>query len=60
MCNTAGELRPWLEGQNAFNLHRPVQKRFPRNPYSVINIMDVWECVLVDVQVNITLGSSIY
>jgi len=28
----------------------PVRKRFPRNPYTV-NIMEVWECGLVDVQV---------
>jgi len=40
---TAGEL--W-----AFTLHHPVRKRFPPNPYSVNNIMDVWECDLVDVQ----------
>ena len=47
---TAGELRVWLEAQNAYTLHRPVRKRFPRNPYSVNNIMDVWEYDLVDVQ----------
>ena len=27
-----------------------MKKRFPRNPYSVTNVMDVWECDLVDVQ----------
>jgi len=27
-----------------------VRKRFPRNPYTVNNINDVWECDLVDVQ----------
>jgi len=27
----------------------PVRKRFPRNPYSVDNIMDVWESDLIDV-----------
>ena len=31
-------------------LHRQVRKRFPRNPYSVTNVMDVWECDLVDVR----------
>ena len=36
------QLRAWLEE------HHPVRKRFPRNPYTV-NIMDVWECDLVDV-----------
>jgi transposase InsO family protein len=27
-----------------------VRKRIPRNPYSVNNILDVWECDLLDVQ----------
>jgi hypothetical protein len=27
-----------------------VRKRFPRNPYTVNNVNDVWECDLVDVQ----------
>jgi hypothetical protein len=45
-----GELREWLEAQDTYTLHRPVRKIFPRNPYTVNNIMDVWECDLVDVQ----------
>ena len=45
-----GELREWLEAQDAYTLHRPVRKRFPRNPYTVNNIMVVWECDLVDGQ----------
>ena len=43
-------VRTWLEKQDAYTLHRQVKKRFPRNPYSVTNVMDVWECDLVDVQ----------
>ena len=31
-------------------MHRPVRKRFPRNPYTVTNVMDVWECDLMDMQ----------
>ena len=27
-----------------------MRKRFPCNPYSVTNVMDVWECDLVDVR----------
>ena len=46
----AGDIRAWLEMQDAYTLHRQVRKRFPRNPYSVNNVMDVWECDLVDVQ----------
>ena len=48
----ARELRAWLEAQDAFPLHRPVRKRFPRSPYGVKNIMSVWECDLVDVQLH--------
>jgi transposase InsO family protein len=44
------KLKAWLESQEAFTSHRPVRKRFQRNPYSVTNTMDVWECDLVDLQ----------
>jgi len=42
-----GELREWLEALDAYTLHRPVRKRFHRNPYTVNNIMYVWEYGLV-------------
>ena len=45
-----GDLREWFEAQDTYTLYRPVQKRFLRNPYTVNNIMNVWECDLVDVQ----------
>ena len=35
-------LRAWLEKQDPYNLHRPIRRRFARNPYSVNNVMDVW------------------
>ena len=38
----------WLSGQNAHTLHNPVRKMFPRNPYTVTNIDDVWEMDLAD------------
>ena len=40
---TVGELRECFETQDDYTFHRPVQKKCPRNPYSV-NITDVWEC----------------
>ena len=43
-------VKPWLEQQDAYTLHKPVRKRFPRNPYTVSNIVDVFEADLVDVQ----------
>ena len=32
-----------LAGQNTYTLHKPVRKRFPRNPYIVTNIHGMWE-----------------
>ena len=46
---TFGQLKVWLEKQDAYTLHRQVRKHFPRNPYTANNVMDVWECDLVDV-----------
>jgi len=44
------DIRDWLKKQDAYTLHRPIRKRFARNPYTVNNVMDVWECDLVDVR----------
>jgi len=43
-------IRANLEKQNDSTLHRPARKRFARNPYTVSNVRDVWECDLLDVQ----------
>jgi len=32
-----GAIMAWLEEQDAYKLHRPVRKRFARNPYTVTN-----------------------
>jgi len=37
-----------LETQDAYTLHRPLRKPFPRNPYTVNNIEDVWEIDISD------------
>jgi hypothetical protein len=44
------EIKDFLERQDAYTLHHPVRRRTRRNPYSVNNILDVWECHLLDVQ----------
>jgi hypothetical protein len=44
------DVQKWLLQQDSYTLHRLVRKHFPRNPYTVTNIMDVWECDLLDVQ----------
>jgi len=45
-----GELKRWLEMQDANTLHRQLRRKFPRNPYTVNNLFDVWESDLIDVQ----------
>ena len=47
---SVGFTKAWLEEQDAYTLHRLVRKRFVRNPYTVTNVMDVWECDFLDVQ----------
>ena len=46
---SVGSTKAWLKEQDAYTLHRPVMKRFARNPYTVTNVKDVWECDLLDV-----------
>ena len=38
-----GSTKAWLEDQDAYTLHTSVRKRFARKPYTVTNVMDVWE-----------------
>ena len=45
---TPSHIKAWLETQDAYTLHRPLRKRFPRNPYTVNNIEDVWEIDIFD------------
>jgi len=44
------DVKAWLQYQDAYTMHRPVRKRFSRNPYTVSNLMDVWECDILDMQ----------
>jgi len=41
-------MKAWLQTQDAYTLHRCLRKRFPRNPYTVNNIDDVWEIDILD------------
>ena len=42
------KVEEWLSGQDTYTLEKPVRKRFPRNPYTVTNIGDVWEIDFAD------------
>jgi len=44
------DVKACLEYKNAYTMHRPARRRFLRNPYTVSNLMDVWECDILDVQ----------
>jgi len=48
--NKLVDIRDWLEKQDAYTLHPPITKRFARNPYTVNNVKDIWECDLFDVR----------
>ena len=37
------DVKAWLQYQDAYTMHRSVRKRFLRNPYTVTNLMFVWE-----------------
>jgi len=47
---SASHIKTWLQKQDACTLRITVRKRFPRNPYSVDKILDVFEFDLADVQ----------
>jgi hypothetical protein len=40
----------WLQTQDSYTLHISVRKRFPRNPYVVTNLIDLWVADLLNVQ----------
>ena len=56
-----GDIEAWFLKQGAYVMHRPVRKCFPRNSYSVTNVMDVWECDwwMFRLSVNITITTNI-
>ena len=45
---TPSQIKAWLETQDAYTLHRPLRKRFPRNPYTINNTDDVWDIDILD------------
>ncbi|XP_039305174.1 uncharacterized protein LOC120357765 [Solenopsis invicta] len=40
----------WLESQDAYTLHRPLRRQYPRRFYNLYNIDDVWEADIVDLR----------
>jgi len=42
------DVEEWLSCQNTYTLHKPYRQKFPRIPYTVTNVDDVWEVGLMD------------
>jgi len=54
-----GVTRSWLQGQDAYTLHKPIRKRFSRNKYVAFNIDDYWEADLVDMSSKAGYNDSV-
>lgn len=46
--NDPDHIAKWLEGQDAYTLHKLVRYRFPRRNYNVFSPFEVWEADLID------------
>lgn len=44
------EVKKWLEAQETYTLHKPVQRRFPRNRYVLSNLNELWQADLSDMR----------
>ncbi|KAG8235182.1 hypothetical protein J437_LFUL015488 [Ladona fulva] len=44
------EVKEWLQGLDAYTLHKAVRRKFPRNRYHITNIDDLWQCDLIDMR----------
>ena len=58
-----GKMNAWLEKQDAYTLHRPVKKRFARNPYNdkyvyILSVIDVFSKFLRLVPLKSKTGTA--
>lgn len=44
------ETKNWLQSQETYTLHKPVQHKFPRNKYVLSNLNELWQADLSDLQ----------
>src|ERR1700712_4630359 len=44
------EVKDWLSGELTYTLHKPIRRKFKRNPIIVEQIDQQWEADLVDMQ----------
>ena len=45
--NEKARIYAWLSNQDAYTLHHPIKRKFPRLRYNVTKVIDVWECDLL-------------
>jgi hypothetical protein len=44
------EVKHWLQSQETYTLHKPLQKRFQRNKYILSNFNELWQVDLSDMR----------
>lgn len=44
------EVKKWLQSQETYTLHKPVQRTFPRNKYVLSNYNELWQADLSDMR----------
>ena len=44
------QVKDWLSGEFTYTLHKPIRKKFTRNPIIVEDVDQQWEADLVDMQ----------
>lgn len=47
---TKTDVERWLQSQETYTLHKPVQKNFPRNKYILSNFNELWQADLSDLR----------
>ena len=45
--NENAKIYAWLSNQDAYTLHHPIKRKFPRLRYNVTNVDDLWKCDLL-------------
>lgn len=44
------DVKKWLQSQETYTVHKPVQRKFPRNKYILSNINELWQADLSDMR----------
>lgn len=45
-----GDVRKWLQSQETYTLHKPVNRKIPRNKYILSNFNELWQADLSDLR----------